>query len=59
MDKLCVIPGIYPGNADPHINFSGGQIFRLGLFQRSHVISKGRITLRSRPRSGQLFADVA
>ena len=39
--------------------FSGGQIFRLGLFQRSHVISKGRITLRSRPRSGQLFADVA
>ena len=31
MDKLRIILGIYPGNADPHINFSGGQIFISGL----------------------------
>jgi len=48
-----------PRCAKPHINFTGGQIFRLDGYQRLDVFMKARITHRRRIRNRQFLPHVA
>ena len=43
--KLLVIPGVYPGRADPDADFRSGQVFGLHLFQLFGVDGKLRVFL--------------